>query len=658
MIGIQPTGLDDFVTVARPAGIYGLNHCVPYAGVWTVRRVQNGIWGRLPDACGVDRYFETQDPIASARYELTSKTIFVQGRGNLTLLQYWGLATDTWYAPYNEWVLGDADHPDSYAKADWMNDWTCEAIRLAAADGKKLCIGSFATGEPDFDLLPNLYPMLRLAKLNGGILDLHEYGVEGPLMGSPSSGALRYRQFYNALPVDCRIPIVISEFWWGNGFEAAGNLTAQIADAKAYGMEIVKDDYLLWASAFQLDEGAESNFTPEAVHEYTHAAESVQKGSPAPMAQITGVHSRESGGDLTALDMSIIPMAGKLNGFKFTTQDARNNHGLVKALGIPSENCIVRLFWDSSGFTTIPTPEDFVSWFRLPIQEAIADGITVFELLNEPNVTSEWKWSAPEFVTFAKQVVALIRQTFATPLTILTPGLSPAANTPAWDQAFQDGGLYAACDGIGVHSYGSQPAHLNDNDQLRYYRRFATRLTGTKKIWITEASFKFYAMTPHQVGLLYGEYANTLEDYVQGVWFFILQGDAFASSGEEWVSRPDIARGLSDYVPTVPPTTQWVFEHYHLNGGAAIFDNPIMITMNQSHTLEADAIEVTAPPPEKFFLKVEVNPPGTLIVILNPPQPIDGYLAGTIVTATAVPVATVLSNEWVKKLIQELKNDQ
>lgn len=635
MIGLEPTGLDEFVAAVHPAGIYGLNHTVAYPGVQTVKRVQNAVWSRLPDACGIDNYFLTEDPVASARHELTEKTIFVRGQ-NLNLLQFWGLDADTWYAPYNEWVLGEG--ADRFAKADWMSAWTCEAIRLAAADGKRLCIGSFATGTPTLDVLPNLFPMFRLAKQNGGVLDVHEYGVEGALMSSPSSGALRYRQIYNALPADCIIPIVISEFWWGNGFESFTSIAAQIEDAAAYGRELAKDSYLLWASAFQLDAGAESNFTTDAVSAYAVAASKIQKEEEViviPMEKIVGLHSRAGGGDLQPVDVDTITKAGgKLTGFKFTTQDARGNHAVVKSLGIPTQNCITRLYWDSRGFTTLPTPEQFFEWFRLPIQESLVDGINVIEFLNEPNIPDEWKWSAAEFVTFAKQVIALIRQSFSQTIVILTPGLAPAANTAAWDDTFQADGLYDACDGIGAHAYGTQPAHLNDDNELRYYRRFAPRLTGLKKIWITEASLKFYSITPYEVGSLYGEYVNTLEDYVQGVFFFVLQGEPFASSGEEWTSHQDIAKGLAEYAV---PVKRYQFAHYHLDGGAEVTTNPITITMDATHTLVVDAIEVSPPPIQRFMLSVTVNPPGSLVVTLDPPQPVDGYLAGTVVTVTAAP---------------------
>ena len=86
MVGLQPSGFADFVVRAHPAGVYGLNNCPRAAGMKGVLRVQNSTWGRLPEACQVDRYFESQDPIASADYELLGKTRFVPQAGELSLI--------------------------------------------------------------------------------------------------------------------------------------------------------------------------------------------------------------------------------------------------------------------------------------------------------------------------------------------------------------------------------------------------------------------------------------------------------------------------------------------------------------------------------------------------------------------------------------------
>jgi hypothetical protein len=219
------------------------------------------------------------------------------------------------------------------------------------------------------------------------------------------------------------------------------------------------------------------------------------------------------------------------------------------------------------------------------MQEAIEDGIFTFEFLNEVNLLSEWKWGVDAFVPWAKSVIAIIRQNHPQAF-IISPGLSPTVNTTQWDAAFANGGLYAVVDGIGAHAYGTQPAHVDDPDQMRYYRRFIPRLTGTQKIFITECSLKFYTITAYEVGQLYGKYSTTLEPQVAGVWFFVLQGEPFASSGEEWVTRQDIARGLAAYVQT-PVTREfdhWVDVDTGANLGAT---NPLTFALNGNRNIRA-----------------------------------------------------------------------
>ncbi len=290
MIGIKPTGLGEFVEVARPRGVYSIGNSVSFPDVEVVLRIQNDIWGRLPNAVGIDRYFEAADPIASARYELLNdkgdqphlkdKLIKVPHRAPMNLIEYWRLSNATYYAPYNEWVLGEG--PDRFAKADWMNAWTCEALDIAHAHNLKLCIGSFATRNPVVDVLPNLLPMLRKAFENHDVLDVHEYGITGGLMapGNTESGALYYRELYRNLPPDAQPNLVISEFWWGNGFEESTNWQVQIDDAVAYGRELCKDPQVRWAAAFQLDQGAESHITLNALQAYAKAAAQIVCAEP------------------------------------------------------------------------------------------------------------------------------------------------------------------------------------------------------------------------------------------------------------------------------------------------------------------------------------------------------------------------------------------
>jgi hypothetical protein len=529
----------------------------------------------------------------------------------------WDLNPAHYYAPSNE----RNPNKNDAAQNSWWAAFDLRLMQLATVDGIPLALHGDSMGTPDYADWQYYHESLAYAKRHGHIITRHE-PVEGVDL------AFRYRKEHAIIETFAPgLQMAISECY-GIGM---GHPEPYVDSFQAYDLEAMKDDYLLGFAAYQI--GGDETFTPAiprwASWVATHPTP--DNGEPIPMTKIVGVHSRAGGGDLVALDKTTIGLAGTaLNGFKFTTQDARNNHAAVNALGIASANCITRLFWTPGNLTAPPTAAQLFDAFRLPIQENIADGILWFEFLNEPNLIAEWKWSAAEFVELAKSTIALIRAAFPK-AKIISPGLAPDASTvPTWDAAFASGGLYAACDGIGAHSYGTQPAHLNDDNELRYYRRFASRLTGAQKIWITEASIKWYSITSRTVGLLYGEYANTLEDYVAGVFFFVLQGTDFAVSGEEWTTRQDIARGLAAYVPV---TTLYEFQHHHLDGGAAVANKTVQITMNAAHTIVGDYGEV-APPVKKFPLVYSVSPAGAGVVTLNPPQPVDGYTEGTVVTVT------------------------
>lgn len=283
-VGNRPTGLQDFERTATPAVIYCLNNTIEPVSphTITIRRIQNDVWGRLPDAMSVTDYFLHVDPVAAARHELTEKTIYVPKRGRLNLLDYWRLGYADYYAPYNEPVLGES--VDHILKARWLNDYTCEALEIAHNNGLKLCVGSFATGNPHPDTWGALTSMVAMCAAYGGLIDLHEYGVEGPLMSSPSSGALRYRAFHDHFLV-CP-DIVISEFWWGNGFESSGNSVLQINDALAYAVELERDPYVVGACAFQLDQGAESDIPYRVLMDYATAARDLVVTPPPPVEML------------------------------------------------------------------------------------------------------------------------------------------------------------------------------------------------------------------------------------------------------------------------------------------------------------------------------------------------------------------------------------
>lgn len=601
MIGLRPTGLSEFIETAHPAGIYGLNNSPRFPGVLSVLRIQNDTWGRLPEACDTERYFEVEDPIASADYELLTKTQFVPDHGHLNLIDSWKLAGADWYAPYNEWALDQGS--DAFLKADWMTAWTVRALEIAHAAGLRLCIGSFATGNPELYLLPNLYPMLRLAKLYGGILDLHEYGVEGALMSSPSSGALRYRTVYQSLPVDARVPIVLSEFWWGNGFEGK-NITAQIADAAAYGRELVKDGYLLWASAFQLDLNAESNFTLDAVLAYADVAADIQKEGGQTVPFVFGIHSTAAPGSMTDGDVGGIVAAEKFDGYKFLTGDPPEHYTQVIALGILPQNCLTRLFV-SFVDRPKPTPAQFCDEQRLAVQEAMAAGVTWFEVHNEPNLTSEWPYSPDphDFISWLLQVYAQLRVNHPG-IKLVSPGLSPQPNTPQWWQDFADHGVFEQSDAIGAHVYWrTRATMLTQQDGLNFIplEQYAG---AAKPIFITEYSNNQAADEDFDKGAQYVEWAAYLQQHhplvTRAYCYIISSGTPADNTSRQTIVRDgvisQIAHGIADTIPTVPGERE--LDHWvDLDTGADLGNaNPLVFTITSNRSIRAITRPVVARP--------------------------------------------------------------
>lgn len=281
MIGNSPTGLCDFLTVAQPVVIYSINNaveatiqqCSPHTLL--VRRIQNDVWERLPSdwyhGLGTPQW--EQDARISARAWAITRTISTAA-GRLNLLDYASLSYQDWLAPINEPVIGTG--ADRFDKARWLNAWFVEWLSLAHAHGIKSSIFSFPSGEPPLDVVPLLAGAARMAAQWGDAIDTHEYGINNGLMsGDPESGALRYRQFHDALPVDARPRFIVSEASSGNGYDTGLAGQPWVNDMIAYGRELRRDPYLLGAAAFQLDQGAESSIPPTVLNGYATATAAV-----------------------------------------------------------------------------------------------------------------------------------------------------------------------------------------------------------------------------------------------------------------------------------------------------------------------------------------------------------------------------------------------
>ncbi len=175
----------------------------------------------------------------------------------------WAKNKAQYYAPINE---QDAGEVSGYT---WLNTFTVECLKIAESNGYKLALYAFSSGNPrdgatDLDRSTledkwhELLPSMQMAKANGHILLLHEYGFDTPtLRASAPNLALRYRRSYAYLrQFNADPPLVISEASAGaGGFQGIG-LGAWLDDAKWYDSELMKDRYVIGCCLYQLG-GAE-----------------------------------------------------------------------------------------------------------------------------------------------------------------------------------------------------------------------------------------------------------------------------------------------------------------------------------------------------------------------------------------------------------------
>jgi hypothetical protein len=97
------------------------------------------------------------------------------------------------------------------------NEFWLAVMKFFEAHGRKIALGVYAVGQPEPDQWAQMAPALRHAKANGHIVALHAYCAPGTPAGQLSGAnsqyyELRALRLYNAVPPDCRPPLVFSEF--------------------------------------------------------------------------------------------------------------------------------------------------------------------------------------------------------------------------------------------------------------------------------------------------------------------------------------------------------------------------------------------------------------------------------------------------------------
>ena len=271
-------GLGEFLRIANESGrtvpvIYSLNGNLkdtinrysPKTKI--IYRRQSDAFPRLPP-----NFFEN-DPVVSATNYLTrTKDKNDQGR---TQIQNWALNPADYYDALNEPSIDlppnptDAQIQDAIRKAQWLNTWMYTAIDIAAANGFKLALFSFPTGSPSMMVWSYLFPSMRKGRFHGSILSLHEYSVTGTMQDPSPGNVLRYREVWDLLPDDCKMPIVITESGAGNGYDTGLSGQAFVDDQMWYNGQLCQDDCALGFCSFQLG-GNESNMK-DAMEAYTMA---------------------------------------------------------------------------------------------------------------------------------------------------------------------------------------------------------------------------------------------------------------------------------------------------------------------------------------------------------------------------------------------------
>ena len=473
----------------------------------------------------------------------------------------------------------------------------------------------------------------RFAKDNGydAILGLHEYVSDGGTIG-------RYKILADYLAArNALIPIVISE-WLYETHPGDTQFMQAVRDNDPVYMD---DDRVLGCATWTLGGGGwqgsnYENALPQ-LGEYIATV-----GANQTMPFIFGVHATSSPGPMLTGDAPAILYIGKFTGYKYLTGDPPAHYQQVAALGIPHANSITRLYVDFSNRPK-PTAAQFCDEQRLAIQEAMTAGVTWFEIHNEPNIPQEWPYSTDphDFITWCLQVIAQLR-TNHPGIKLISPGLSPQPNTPQWWTDFAEHGVFAACDAIGAHVYWPNRATMLTQAQGLNFIPLEQYASATKPIYITEYSNNIGTDSDFEKGAQYVDWAAYIQSnhplVTRAYLYIISSATASDNTTRQTIVRngvvSQIANGIHDTTPAAQTT--WRFEHYHLDGGAAVTDNPLTVVMDKAHTLIVNAVEVAS---GRFALTITIDPPQARVeVILTPPQPAEGYLIGQSVQVFTRPL--------------------
>lgn len=135
-------------------------------------------------------------------------------------------------------------------------------MEAADLDGRKLAIFGDSSGSPEVDQWKTRIPALRYAMSRGHVITLNQYGRTNPDKSdanyrvSDDEGYMyfggRHERFYEAVPVDCRPPLIIGETGASN---SRINQPFAVEDAIAYSKKLASrpfGDRVLFFSLYTL----------------------------------------------------------------------------------------------------------------------------------------------------------------------------------------------------------------------------------------------------------------------------------------------------------------------------------------------------------------------------------------------------------------------
>jgi len=339
---------------------------------------------------------------------------------------------------------------------------------------------------------------------------------------------------------------------------------------------------------------------------------------PPMTTALFGVHSRASGGDIPAIELSAIDRAQKFTSYKFLTGNSPNHYAAIAGRGIVLSSCTTRLFMDMRNRPK-PTAAQFCSDMSLAITEAMnsggaGKGVQYFEIHNEPNVQAvEWPWSADphDFIKWILEVIPLLR-TQHPGIKLISPGLAPAANTQTWWDEFNEHGVFAAVDAIGAHAYWPNRATMLTEAQGLNFVPLLQYASVTKPIYVTELSNNIGLVNgtdvgdpDHEKGLQYVDWCSYVSAHyplVARSYWYALQSDTQGDNDSRQtlvrngVITP-IADGIRDGVFNPAPVERefdhWLDEDTGANLGTA---NPLTYVITQDRHIKAITRPKVTPP--------------------------------------------------------------